>query len=156
MEHGGNGGRWYTLDAAPGLLRVEQALTAATQLGLNTVRTWAHTSSPLFPFQTAPGLYDPRGLRALDAVLQLASRNGLKVILSFADNWKYYNGVDQYVDWSDTAPRRTQSRPADQPGKIDIYCYQVVAERGCNLRSIGRYRPDHHAWRCVCLFCRRG
>jgi hypothetical protein len=33
------------------------------------------------------------------------------VVLSFIDNWKYYNGVDQYLDWSTTAPNRTMPSP---------------------------------------------
>ena len=56
---------------------------------------WAHTTSDVFPFQTAPGVYDERGLKALDFVLETARKYGLQVILSFIDNWKYYNGVDQ-------------------------------------------------------------
>lgn len=34
-----------------------------------------------------------------------------QVILSLIDNWKYYNGVDQYMDWSKTAPKRTMKPP---------------------------------------------
>jgi mannan endo-1,4-beta-mannosidase len=49
--------------------------------------------------QVAPGRYDERGLKSLDFVLETARKYGLQVILSFIDNWKYYNGVDQYVDW---------------------------------------------------------
>jgi mannan endo-1,4-beta-mannosidase len=51
------------------------------------------------PAQVAPGRYDERGLKSLDFVLETARKYGLQVILSFIDNWKYYNGVDQYVDW---------------------------------------------------------
>jgi mannan endo-1,4-beta-mannosidase len=40
-----------------------------------------------------------RCLQALDYVVDSASRHGIRLILSFIDNWKYYNGVDQYVDW---------------------------------------------------------
>jgi hypothetical protein len=35
----------------------------------------------------------------------------VQVVMSFIDNWKYYNGVDQYVDWSTTAPNRTLASP---------------------------------------------
>ena len=46
---------------------------------------------------------------------------GLKVILSLADNWKYPGGVDEYVDRSETAPKRGvgQTRPPDQLGDAD-------------------------------------
>lgn len=61
--------------------------------------------------QVAPGKYDERGLKSLDFVLEVARKYGLQVVLSFVDNWKYYNGVDQYVDWSTTAPNRTMASP---------------------------------------------
>lgn len=47
----------------------------------------------------ATGKYDEAGLEALDYVIASASKHGVKLILSFIDNWKYYNGVDQFVDW---------------------------------------------------------
>jgi mannan endo-1,4-beta-mannosidase len=61
--------------------------------------------------QIAPGKYDERGLKSLDFVLETARKYGLQVVLSFIDNWKYYNGVDQYLDWSNTAPNRTMDSP---------------------------------------------
>jgi mannan endo-1,4-beta-mannosidase len=74
---------------------VEDTLRQAAEQGMNTVRMWAHTTSDVFPFQTSPGVYDERGIRSLDYVLEIARKYGLQVILSFVDNWKYYNGVDQ-------------------------------------------------------------
>jgi hypothetical protein len=39
--------------------------------------------------------YDPTGLKGLDYVLDSAARHNITLILSFIDNWKYYNGVGQ-------------------------------------------------------------
>jgi hypothetical protein len=47
--------------------------------------------------QTAAGTYDESGLEALDYVLDSAARHNISLILSFIDNWKYYNGVDQVL-----------------------------------------------------------
>jgi endo-1,4-beta-mannosidase len=33
--------------------------------------------------------------RGLDVVIAEAQRAGLRVILSFVDNWKYFGGVDE-------------------------------------------------------------
>lgn len=90
---------------------VDATLAEAAASGINTIRMWAHTTTSLYPFQTAPGVYDERGLKALDYVLETARKYGLQVILSLIDNWKYYNGVDQYMDWSKTAPKRTIKPP---------------------------------------------
>lgn len=54
--------------------------------------------------------------KALDFVLVEARRYGLRVILSVLDNWKYSGGIDEFVDWSATSPRRTRERPADKAG----------------------------------------
>jgi mannan endo-1,4-beta-mannosidase len=48
-------------------------------------------------------------------VLQ-ARRYGIRVILSVLDNWKYSGGIDEFVDWSATSPRRERERPADAAG----------------------------------------
>ncbi|GBF87864.1 mannan endo-1,4-beta-mannosidase [Raphidocelis subcapitata] len=90
---------------------VDATMREAAASGINTIRMWAHTTTSLYPFQTAPGVYDERGLKALDYVLETARKYGLQVILSLVDNWKYYNGVDQYMDWSKTAPKRTMKPP---------------------------------------------
>lgn len=66
---------------------------------------------PVVCLQISPGKYDERGLKSLDFVLETARKYGLQVVLSFIDNWKYYNGVDQYLDWSSTAPKRTMASP---------------------------------------------
>lgn len=39
--------------------------------------------------QEGPGKYNEEAWEALDRVLDEARRAGLKVILSFLDNWKY-------------------------------------------------------------------
>ena len=54
--------------------------------------------------------------KALDFVLVEARRYGLRVILSVLDNWKYSGGIDEFIDWSATSPRRTRARPADKAG----------------------------------------
>eukprot|EP00879_Flechtneria_rotunda_P001870 GHRR01002041.1.p1 GENE.GHRR01002041.1~~GHRR01002041.1.p1 ORF type:complete len:609 (+),score=135.21 GHRR01002041.1:246-2072(+) len=103
--------RAETVGDRSGAQIVDDTLRAAAARGINTVRMWGHTTTSLYPFQIAPGRYDERGLKSLDFVLETARKYGLQVIVSFVDNWKYYNGVDQYVDWSTTAPNRTVASP---------------------------------------------
>ena len=96
---------------------VDYAFRQARLMGMTSARTWAHSIHRALPFQTAPGQYDDKGLAALDYVLDSASRNGIQLILSFVDNWKYYNGVSQFVDWC--GPGRTMERPVDAGGDTD-------------------------------------
>jgi hypothetical protein len=59
------------------------------------------------------GMYDEDGLKALDYVIHSASKHGIKLILSFIDNWKYYNGVDQVGHAMRAHP--THSAPTHPP-----------------------------------------
>lgn len=67
---------------------------------LHALRSPAHSLCPseppsLSPLQTAPGKYDEDVFRGLDTVIAEAERAGLRVILTFTDNWKYFGGVDE-------------------------------------------------------------
>lgn len=115
---------------------VDQVFDEAAAKGMSTARTWAHSISEQYPFQIAPGKYDPAGLEGLDYVLASAAAHNMTMILSFIDNWKYYNGVDQFIDWSETAPARTQPYPRDESGDTDTSLwtdeqkkYEVVRHR---------------------------
>eukprot|EP01025_Chloroclados_australasicus_P031892 TRINITY_DN322_c0_g1_i2.p2 TRINITY_DN322_c0_g1~~TRINITY_DN322_c0_g1_i2.p2 ORF type:complete len:584 (+),score=68.95 TRINITY_DN322_c0_g1_i2:113-1753(+) len=118
---------------------IQNMIAQASHAGLNSIRTWAHTSDPHFAFQTAPGVYNERAFMALDFVLETARRNGMKVILSFIDNWKYYNGVDQFVDWSQTVPARTRERKPDIAGDPN----QLVTENEDEEEK--KYETARHA-----------
>lgn len=115
--------KYTTVGGLNGHEILARAFRNASMMGLNVVRTWAHTTSSRFPFQVSPGQYTEEGLEALDFVMDQARRNGLQVILSFVDNWKYYNGVDQYVDWSSTAPPRTWTVKKDAYGDASTADY---------------------------------
>ena len=43
--------------------------------------------------QIAPGVYNDEALEAMDFVLERARLLGLKIMLSFADNWKYQGAL---------------------------------------------------------------
>ncbi|PSC71493.1 mannan endo-1,4-beta-mannosidase [Micractinium conductrix] len=94
----------------------------AAASGLNVVRTWAHTSDPAYPLQVSPGVYSEAAFQALDAAIAEAEAAGLRVILSLADNWKRSGGVDEYVDWSTTAPPRDPKFPPinDTQGDVSV------------------------------------
>lgn len=45
--------------------------------------------------QESPGVFNEVTFRALDWLLDEARRNGIRIILSFADNWKYPGAAPQ-------------------------------------------------------------
>jgi hypothetical protein len=42
---------------------VDAVFKNAASMGMTAARTWAHSISEQFPFQTAPGKYDEQGLQ---------------------------------------------------------------------------------------------
>ncbi|CAG9464086.1 unnamed protein product [Pedinophyceae sp. YPF-701] len=87
---------------------------------MSVVRVWAHTSRTDVPLQLSPGTYSREALEGLDRVLFEASRAGLRVILSLADNWKAPGGVEEYLDWSRSVPKRDTTLPEDDEGNVDL------------------------------------
>mmetsp|Transcript_30278 Transcript_30278/g.64759 ORF Transcript_30278/g.64759 Transcript_30278/m.64759 type:complete len:546 (-) Transcript_30278:376-2013(-) len=108
-----------TVDNMTGRKALQKQFDRAASLGLNVVRAWAHTVDPMYPVMKSPGKYDEDGLRAIDLLLHEAGKRGIRVILSFVDNWKYRGGVDEMVDLSETAPERLYARPGDEDGDFD-------------------------------------
>jgi len=93
---------------------------ATRSYGLNTVRLFAGTTDPAHRVLDGKGTYaNEDALVALDFILDTARASGLKVILSLLDNWKAGGGVDEVVDWSPTAPKRTHRRKKDGAGDFD-------------------------------------
>lgn len=107
---------------------VRSALKEASGMGLNVMRVFAHTTDHNFILQTAPGQYNEKVFKALDFVLVEARRYGIRVILSVLDNWKYSGGIDEFVDWSATSPRRTKERPPDQDGDTATHDYEQATK----------------------------
>ncbi|KAL6774552.1 hypothetical protein ACKKBG_A25440 [Auxenochlorella protothecoides x Auxenochlorella symbiontica] len=105
---------------AVGAAAIVNVLNQAAAAGLNTVRTWAHTTNPKQPFQVSPGAYDENAFQALDLVIAEAEKKGLRVILSLVDNWKYEGGVDEFVDWAKTVPARDKKYPVATGGDGDV------------------------------------
>jgi len=97
-------------EGSSGHNKLRTLLQNAAASGFNVVRTWAHTTDPTHPLQISPGPYDEAAFQGLDQVIHQAKEAGMHVILSFTDNWKYHGGVDQFVDWSSTAPPRDVAR----------------------------------------------
>lgn len=51
---------------------------------------------------TSAGVYNEEAFRALDQVIEDASRSGVKLILAFTDNWHLQDGLFQYVAWANS------------------------------------------------------
>lgn len=83
---------------------VDQVLESASQMGFKIIRTWAFNDGERHnALQTAPGEYSERGFQGLDYVIWKAEQLGLRLIRVLVNNWDDYGGINQYVQWSQTA-----------------------------------------------------
>ncbi|KAL5704689.1 mannan endo-1,4-beta-mannosidase [Ranunculus cassubicifolius] len=72
----------------------------ASSHGLTVARTWAFGDGGYKPLQYSPGAYNQDMFKGLDFVVSEARRYGIKLILSFVNNYENLGGRKQYVDWA--------------------------------------------------------
>ncbi|KAI7745908.1 hypothetical protein M8C21_005536 [Ambrosia artemisiifolia] len=81
--------------------KVTQVIQDAADAGLYVCRTWAFEDGTAGKaLQISPGVYDERVFQGLDFVVAQAKKYGLKLILSFVNNFKEFGGRPQYVEWA--------------------------------------------------------
>ncbi len=78
---------------------ISDALEAVRQMGGQVVRTYALSvrtigEDPNIPRHIiGPGQLDEKTFESLDMVLAVANRKGIRVIIPFIDNWKWWGGI---------------------------------------------------------------
>jgi len=84
--------------------KVTSVFEQAAAHGLTVARSWAfndgNTSGAL---QTSPGVYNEEVFKGLDFVVFHAKSYGIRLILSFVNNFKDFGGRAQYVQWGRNA-----------------------------------------------------
>jgi mannan endo-1,4-beta-mannosidase len=89
----------------PDEFEITDALTSVKQLGGRAVRTYVlsicrkNGPNPIPCHVTRPGEFNEEAFRALDKVLQVANRVGVRLIIPLVDNWKWWGGIDQYAEY---------------------------------------------------------
>ncbi|XVF63817.1 hypothetical protein PTKIN_Ptkin09bG0117000 [Pterospermum kingtungense] len=101
--------------------KVSSAFQEAKQHGLNIARTWAFSDGGDRPLQYSPGSYNEQMFQGLDFVVSEAKRYGIKLVLSFVNNYDQFGGKKQYVNW---ARNQGQSLGSDD----DFFTNSVVKE----------------------------
>ncbi|KAK3038232.1 hypothetical protein RJ639_030841 [Escallonia herrerae] len=100
--------------------KVTQVLRDAAAAGLSVCRTWAFSDGGGRALQISPGTYDERvfqlsylpvllnyggrnEMQGLDFAISEARKYGVRLILSFVNNYNDYGGRAQYVQWARNA-----------------------------------------------------
>jgi hypothetical protein len=91
----------------PDEFEITDALETIKQMGGRVARTYVisicrKTGPNTIPCHVKkPGEFDEEAFRALDRVLAVANRAGVRVIIPFVDNWKWWGGIQQYAEYRD-------------------------------------------------------
>ncbi|PIA52733.1 hypothetical protein AQUCO_01000537v1 [Aquilegia coerulea] len=80
--------------------KISSAFQEASRHGLTVARTWAFSDAGYRPLQYSPGSYNEDMFKGLDFVISEARKYGIKLILSFVNNYENLGGKKQYVDWA--------------------------------------------------------
>ena len=98
----------FALDARtawrwPNEFELTDALESVRQMGGTVVRTYVlsvrREGSDMgeFVHVRGPGDFNEEAFRALDLALDIAGRNGIRVIIPLVDNWKWHGGRGEYA-----------------------------------------------------------
>jgi hypothetical protein len=91
----------------PDEFEITDALSTIKQLGGRVARTYVISickktgANPIPCHVKRPGEFNEEAFRALDKVLEVANRVGVRVIIPLVDNWKWWGGIDQYAEYRD-------------------------------------------------------
>jgi mannan endo-1,4-beta-mannosidase len=91
----------------PDEFEITDALTTIKQMGGRAARMYVisickKTGPNAIPCHVKkPGEFNEDAFRALDKVLEVANRVGVRVIIPFVDNWKWWGGAEQYAEYRD-------------------------------------------------------
>nr|XP_027093945.1 mannan endo-1,4-beta-mannosidase 5-like [Coffea arabica] len=83
--------------------KVSEVLRDASAAGLSVCRTWAFGDGGDRALQISPGIYDERVFQALDFAISEAKKHGIRLILSFVNNYNDFGGRRQYAQWARNA-----------------------------------------------------
>jgi mannan endo-1,4-beta-mannosidase len=91
----------------PDEFEITDALTTVKQMGGRAARSYVISicrkiGPNAIPCHVKrPGEFNEESFRALDKVLEVANRVGVRVIIPLVDNWKWWGGIEQYAEYHD-------------------------------------------------------
>jgi len=88
----------------PDEFEITDALQSIKQMGGRVARMYVISickkdgPNPIPCHVKKPGEFNEEAFRALDKVLEIANRTGVRVIIPLVDNWKWWGGAEQYAE----------------------------------------------------------
>ncbi|KAK9838655.1 hypothetical protein WJX74_000745 [Apatococcus lobatus] len=140
---------------------VQWTLATAAANSLTVMRMFAHGVHPDFPLQIAPGEYNEKAFKALDYILDEASKLGIRVIMTLGDNWVGADSKPIYSSWSISAEESEDPDAffSDPKCKQDYknHIKKMVNRKNTRNKRLYKDDPTIFAWdlmnepRCDCF-----
>jgi hypothetical protein len=101
----------------PDEFEITDALTTIKQMGGRAARMYVISicrkegPNPIPCHVKRPGEFNEDAFRALDKVLEIANRVGVRVIVPLVDNWRWWGGIEQYAEYRGKTPAEFWTDP---------------------------------------------
>jgi hypothetical protein len=101
----------------PDEFEITDALNTIKQMGGRAARMYVISicrkegPNPIPCHVKRPGEFNEDAFRALDKVLEIANRVGVRVIVPLVDNWKWWGGIEQYAEYRGKTPAEFWTDP---------------------------------------------
>ncbi|HKV42520.1 MAG TPA: hypothetical protein VJX67_25185, partial [Blastocatellia bacterium] len=102
----------------PNEFEINDALSSVKQMGGRVARMYVLSicrkdgRTPYPCYVTRPGQFNEEAFRTLDKILEVANRVGIRVVIPFVDNWKWWGGIAEYASYRDKPPEAFWTDPA--------------------------------------------
>ncbi len=135
----------------PDEFEIEDALRTVKQLGGRAVRTYVISiarkegPNPIPAHVVRPGEFNEEAFVALDRVLAIANRVGVRVILPLVDNWKWWGGAAEYASYRNKPPEAFWTDP-DVIADFEKTIHYVLNRRNTITGTLYKDDPAVLAW----------
>jgi mannan endo-1,4-beta-mannosidase len=142
----------------PTSFRIDDAMTSAQDMGATVVRAWADTVGCPKCIEPTLGTFNAAAFTSLDQAVYSARQHHVRLILTLADNWAYYNGGKlTYTGWRGVAENQFFSDPTvinDYLTFIDHVVTHVNPLTGLSYRddpTIMAWETGNEMWCQTCV-----
>ncbi|WP_152039929.1 glycoside hydrolase 5 family protein [Salinigranum salinum] len=126
---------------------IDDTIKELKKLDLNTLRVWGFGNGSSHLFQPEAGKYNEDAFQRLDYLIKKAKENNIRLIIALGNYWSDFGGIDEYVNWSDTASDRTDFYEDDQcQSMYQDYIEYVLTRENTLTGTEFRNEPSIMMW----------
>nr|QOL01200.1 putative extracellular protein TR9_011b [Trebouxia lynnae] len=160
---------WLLLESAVGTLidspmnpygldTVDFTMEVAANNSQTTARVFAHGINSTLALQPEQGVYNEKAFQALDYIISRAAHYGIKLILTFGDEWNTADSKINYLEWGNATDNSNEFFTSDTlQGFYKDHILTMVNRNNTYTNTLYKNDPTIMAWdlmnevRCECF-----